>query len=319
MTKEVILILATEKDAELLHNMKYEAFLPLYNKYHDDETSPVMESIDKVIWKLTHPNSEYYIIQADGENAGAICVRHNKQQEDSNCEYISPLFILPKFQNQGIAQAAINKVFELYPNTVAWRLDTIKQEAGNCHLYEKCGFVRTGVEHMVNENMTLIDYEKVVKKPMEPITIRPAKTEDYTNIEKIMKQVQQLHIDWRPDIYKETETVLPYDAFCDAVQKETLVVAEVAGEVAGLLSYIPRHIASGVQVTREVLYIDSMAVDEKYRGNGIGHQLFDYIKNIAREKNFDGIELQVNAKNMAAKKMYESYGFTEKSITMELL
>ena len=154
---------------------------------------------------------------------------------------------------------------------------------------------------------------------MEPISIRPAKTEDYTNIEKIMKQVQQLHIDWRPDIYKEAETVLPYNEFLEAVKNEPFVVAEVAGEVAGLLSYIPRHVASGVQVTREVLYIDSMAVDEKYRGNGIGHQLFDYIRNIASEKNFDGIELQVNAKNMAAKKMYESYGFTEKSINMELL
>lgn len=34
---------------------------------------------------------------------------------------------------------------------------------------------------------------------------------------------------------------------------------------------------------------------------------------------YDGLELQVNAKNSAAKVMYESYGFTEKSINMELL
>ena len=41
-----------------------------------------------------------------------------------------------------------------------WRLDTIKQETGNCHLYEKCGFVRVGEEHVVSDRMTLVDYVK---------------------------------------------------------------------------------------------------------------------------------------------------------------
>ena len=33
----------------------------------------------------------------------------------------------------------------------------------------------------------------------------------------------------------------------------------------------------------------------------------------------DGIEVQVNAKNHDAYEMYKNYGFTEKSINMELL
>lgn len=61
-----------------------------------------------------------------------------------------------------------------------------------------------------------------------------------------------------------------------------------------------------------------MAVDESYRGKGIGHQLFDFVKVLVEKKHLDGIELQVNARNTLAKKMYESYGFTEKSINMEL-
>ena len=42
-------------------------------------------------------------------------------------------------------------------------------------------------------------------------------------------------------------------------------------------------------------------------------------KIIAKEKRCDGVELQVNARNANAKVMYEKYGFTEKSINMELL
>ena len=183
MREEAELILATIDDAELIQRMKYEAFLPLYEKYHDDETSPVNEKIDRIINKLRDPNSQYYLIQFRGENAGAIRVARKlkKKADESNrgyggnqgnneteyvqdILYISPLFILPEFQNRGIGQTAIKKVFDLYPDAVAWRLDTIKQEEGNCHLYEKCGFVRTGEEHVVNENMTLVDYEKSCRK-----------------------------------------------------------------------------------------------------------------------------------------------------------
>lgn len=46
---------------------------------------------------------------------------------------------------------------------------------------------------------------------------------------------------------------------------------------------------------------------------------FEKVKEIKAKKNLDGIELQVNAKNKAACEMYCNYGFTEKSINMELL
>lgn len=164
MSTKIKLILATENDAKIIHQMKYKAFLPLYEKYHDDETSPVKERIEKVIWQLTHPGAEYYLIQTNQKNIGAVRVKHSLNQDNSvsehGVEYISPIFLLPEYQNRGIGQAALKKVFELYPETDIWRLETIKQETGNCHLYEKCGFIKVGEEHVVNEYMTLIGYEK---------------------------------------------------------------------------------------------------------------------------------------------------------------
>lgn len=164
MNTEVELVLAAPDDAELLHQMKYEAFYPLYEKYHDDETSPAKEKIEKVIWQLTHPGAEYYLILSDHKSIGGIRVKHSPKQTDfsdkQDVEYISPIFILPEYQNKGIGQTVIKKVFELYPAAITWRLDTIKQETGNCHLYEKCGFVKVGEEHRINEYMTLISYEK---------------------------------------------------------------------------------------------------------------------------------------------------------------
>ena len=49
------------------------------------------------------------------------------------------------------------------------------------------------------------------------------------------------------------------------------------------------------------------------------YHFFEQVKKKKEKKNLDGIELQVNAKNKAAYEMYCNYGFTEKSINMELL
>lgn len=152
------------------------------------------------------------------------------------------------------------------------------------------------------------------------IKIRFAEEKDYHQVEKIMKQVQEMHTEWRPDIYKNVEILLPFDLYMNYVDNRELIVATLdSGDVVGILIYFTRNISGGPMVDRKVMFIDSMGVDEHYRGQGIGRELFAFARNICEEQNYDGMELQVNAKNLAAKKMYEKYGFTEKSINMELL
>ena len=149
--------------------------------------------------------------------------------------------------------------------------------------------------------------------------IRNANTNDFEAVARIMNQVQQMHVEWRPDIYKPNENLIPRDIFEKIVAGDTFYVAEADGLVVGILEVVFRHIETPSHVTRDIIFIDSMAVDEAYRGMGIGHLFFDKIKEIKAEKKLDGIELQVNAKNKAAYEMYLKCGFTEKSINMELL
>ena len=61
------------------------------------------------------------------------------------------------------------------------------------------------------------------------IHIRNASIHDYHAVEAIMRQVQQMHIDWRPDIYKHSEAVLPATMFEQAVRDQTLFVADCEG------------------------------------------------------------------------------------------
>lgn len=134
-----------------------------------------------------------------------------------------------------------------------------------------------------------------------------------------MKQVHQLHVHWRPDVYRQQETILSLEEFEQAIKEQAFFVAEEEGCIVGILGLIYRHVETPVHVTKDIIFIDSMAVEEQYRGKGIGHAFFDFLKKLKEEKGYDAIELQVNAKNQAAYTMYKNYGFKEKSINMELL
>ena len=151
------------------------------------------------------------------------------------------------------------------------------------------------------------------------IQIRLAKKADYESVKRIMSQVQDMHVEWSPDIYKHNENLIPQDVFEKILENNTFYVAESDSSVVGVLEIAYRHVESLSHVTRDVIFVDTMAIDENYRGMGIGHKMFDFIKELKQEKNLDGVELQVNARNSAAYEMYKKYGFTEKSINMELL
>ncbi len=153
----------------------------------------------------------------------------------------------------------------------------------------------------------------------EKYSVRAAVMKDYEAVLFIMNQVQRMHVAWRPDIYKPNEELISREQFEKMLDSDSFFVAEADGAVVGVLGLMLRHIETPSHVTRDVIFIDTMAVDEPYRGTGVGHLFFEKVKQIKEEKKLDGIELQVNAKNRAAYEMYENYGFTEKSINMELL
>lgn len=52
------------------------------------------------------------------------------------------------------------------------------------------------------------------------VRIRLGREDDYESVESIMKQVHHLHAEWRPDIYKKVDTVLPRDIFLNHLEKK---------------------------------------------------------------------------------------------------
>lgn len=133
-----------------------EAFSDLLEKYRDYDISPANEPMSRIVERMEQPFTYYYFIM-DGDTAvGAVRVVDMK---DGSPKRISPIFIMKEHRGKGFAKAAIRAVEELH-GADNWALDTILQEEGNCRLYEKMGYRRTGDTQVINDRMTLVFYGK---------------------------------------------------------------------------------------------------------------------------------------------------------------
>ncbi len=155
-TGEIRLVPAAREDMETVWRMQVEAFSGLLEKYQDYDLSPAAEGPEKILQRFEQSGSVYYFILAEGKKAGVIRVIDRK---DGSRKRISPMWIMPEFRNRGYAQAAILAAEQLYGPS-HWCLDTILQEKGNLHLYEKLGYHQTGRVEKINDRMDIVYYEK---------------------------------------------------------------------------------------------------------------------------------------------------------------
>jgi GNAT superfamily N-acetyltransferase len=143
-------------DIERVWKMQIEAFSGLLQKYQDYDLNPGAEGMDKVMARFEQPWTTYYFIVSGDEEVGVIRIVDKK---DGSRKRISPIWIMPEYRNKGYAQKAILEAEKIY-GADNWCLDTILQEKGNLHLYEKLGYRRTGKIDKINDRMDIVFYEK---------------------------------------------------------------------------------------------------------------------------------------------------------------
>jgi predicted acetyltransferase len=144
-------------DVPLIHNMQIEAFRRLLDKYEDYDTNPGAETEDTLSKKMNQPTTAYYLILYNDRPIGALRVIDIGKGTHYR---ISPIFIIPNFQNMGIAQEVFKQLEQMKIPSKSWIIDTILEEPGNCHVYEKVGYKRTGKIDEVKAGMHIAYYEK---------------------------------------------------------------------------------------------------------------------------------------------------------------
>lgn len=154
------IIKAGFQDLQLLHDMQIKSFKPILERYQDYDMSPGNESIEQIIRRYNQSFTTYWLIKSDEKTVGGVRVITGV----NNSYRISPIFILTSEQGKGIAQETFKLLEEFYKDSRLWMLDTILEEKGNCYLYEKLGYKKTGKFEKIKEGMTIVYYEKRIEK-----------------------------------------------------------------------------------------------------------------------------------------------------------
>ena len=153
--------------------------------------------------------------------------------------------------------------------------------------------------------------------------IRKAEKKDIPRLLELLLQVDMIHHKGRPDMFKCDATKYNKEQLEEILQMEDVTVfvsEDEEGYVTGHIFCVHRQVTDDPVLTDiKTLYIDDICVDEKYRGLGIGRDLYRYVEEYARSKGYYNITLNVYAFNSAAEKFYESLGLKAQKIGMETI
>lgn len=123
--------------------------------------------------------------------------------------------------------------------------------------------------------------------------VRLAEEKDLSRVNELRKQVNDLHVMGKPEVFKAgfSRELQDYIQVIRKDPEQEIVVAEKDGTICAFA--VIHHISrpeNPFMYERDFLDIDEFCVDEKYRRQGAGSALVRFIRDFAKEKGFHRIE-----------------------------
>ena len=155
---------------------------------------------------------------------------------------------------------------------------------------------------------------------METIVIKKAQEKDVDRLYDMLGQVQNLHAEGRPDVFKKGAHKYGKQEIIELLTKKNFHVdVAVAGDQA--IGYVFCEVIEKEQTDNlfalKTYYIDDLCVDEKFRGKGVGRALYQFAKRDAQKKGCDSLTLNVWELNQSAKNFYQKIGMGVLKTVME--
>ena len=144
-----------------------------------------------------------------------------------------------------------------------------------------------------------------------------ARLSDRNAVNTLAAEVHAMHVTWRPDIYEMTEELYPEERFTAAVKARELYVARIGDAVVGYSAVKIRDYDWAGMVRRKVMLVDEVCVEQAFRNHGIGRQMMEELRILAKAFGCTDLQLNVNAHNDPAIGFYQKCGFMIQNISMQ--
>jgi len=144
------------------------------------------------------------------------------------------------------------------------------------------------------------------------MNIRRADLTDIDALEKLNREVQEIHIRNYPRIFKETSSEEVKSWFRSLFEEEDVYIFMACEETDSVGYVILRtltHPENPFIYAVKIAYIDQICVTQSQRGRGVGRKLMEHAIEHAVNLGFDRIELDVWHKNTNAREAFEKIGF----------
>lgn len=154
------------------------------------------------------------------------------------------------------------------------------------------------------------------------ITVRRAEPRDIPAILRLLVQVNMVHHNGRPDLFKGPTTKYTADELAAILADDetpVFVCVDAHDAVLGHGFCVMQHAGGQLMVEHDTLYIDDICVEETARGMGVGRALYAHILDYARARGCYNVTLNVWSCNPGAMAFYERLGMRPYKVGMEQL
>lgn len=153
--------------------------------------------------------------------------------------------------------------------------------------------------------------------------IRRACNADIPDVDRLLFQVNQLHHEGRPDLFKSggrkyTDDQLK-EIFADDLRPVFVAVNEQGHVLGYAFCIFQQHVGDNILTDVKSLYIDDLCVDETCRGRHVGRALYDHVVAFARASGCYNVTLNVWSCNTSAQAFYEKCGLKPQKTGMEII
>lgn len=150
--------------------------------------------------------------------------------------------------------------------------------------------------------------------------VRFAKEKDLNRINELRKQVNDIHVEGRPDVFKAGfgNEIRDFAKVILESENSDIIVAERDGMVCGMacVDYVNRP-ETVYGNARSFYHVQEIAVDVEFRRQGVAKELLEFMVVDAKKRKLNKIELDVWEFNDSAIEFYQAVGFSQTRRWME--
>ena len=153
--------------------------------------------------------------------------------------------------------------------------------------------------------------------------IRKANKNDITGVISLLFQVNAVHYEIRPDLFKGNTVKYKEKELAELLNDESKPIFVYVDEDGNILGHAFCQIIDikNNQLLQDIrtLYIDDICVDENARGRHIGKAMYEYVRDFAQSIGCNNMTLNVWEGNDSALHFYKSMGMKVQKTGMEII